>query len=149
MSLLEIVSRLRNAVGLTRNMASFRVPKTSLQVLRFVEMSGIEIVKKIHYKRFNHRCTIVWITQRNQEKELVFRFTIGFRKTKINIDYFTCPIVNADFNRPFLSSTTGVGSALYQRSNNGMELSIVYTSKKLNDAQNNNSFWDTKSVSSG
>lgn len=115
----------------------FPEPKTVKQVRSFLGMCG-------WYQRFipNYAAIAAPVTDRLKKGRFVWTEEArqGFEKLKLSL--VSAPVLShPDFSRPFViqcdASATGVGSVLYQVTDEGDEHPIAYMSKKLNSAQRN------------
>lgn len=117
--------------------SDFPIPTTVRQVRRFLGMSG-------WYQRFiaDYAEMATPLTNLIGKEKFVWtpEAQIGFDKLKTALT--SAPVLcNPDFTKPFViqcdASSVGVGSVLYQLSEDGSEHPIAFMSKKLNSAQRN------------
>ena len=116
----------------------FRVPQTKKQVRRFIGMTG-------WYRRFIKNYStiaapLMGLTSKNKKWLWNDECQKAFDDLKLALT--EAPVLkNPDFGKPFFiqcdASKTGIGSVLFQISEEGEENPIAYTSKKLNAAQRN------------
>lgn len=117
---------------------NFPAPSNAKQVRRFLGMAG-------WYRRFisnfsDIAAPLTKLTSKGKKFLWSSEAQESFERLKIQLT--TAPVlINPDYTRPFFircdASTQGIGSVLFQKSNEGDELPICFMSSKLNDAQKN------------
>lgn len=116
----------------------FPVPSTTKQTRRLLGMAG-------WYRRFipnfsEIAAPITDLTKQGKKFKWTPEAQLAFQTLKDKLT--SAPVlINPNYNRPFFircdASTQGIGSVLYQKSNDGDELPISFMSSKLNKAQKN------------
>lgn len=119
--------------------SEFPIPKTVRQVRRFLGITG-------WYRRLiaNYSTVTPPITDLLKGTKKKFEWSTAAQNAfeKLKSILLTAPVLRSpDFNKHFYvqcdASSTGVGSVLFQKSDNGDEHPIAYMSHKLNEAQRN------------
>lgn len=121
-----------------RAIAEFPVPKTVKQVRRFVGVTG-------WYRRFiaNYSSKAAPLTSlTGKKKKFVWSQEAQAAFELLKESLLTAPVlIQPDFKKHFFiqcdASTTGIGSVLFQKSDDGSEHPIAYYSHKLTGSQRN------------
>lgn len=121
-----------------RCIKEYPVPKNIRQIRRFLGMTG-------YYRRFISNYSSIAVPLTNMlSKNKAFRWTSEAQLAldKLKQALISAPVLqNADFKKQFFiqcdASSVGIGSVLFQVSDDGSEHPIAYASKKLNSAQRN------------